>query len=90
MKGKKYSDRKPRSKVGEPMVKEGSSGAYARQKPRRSPLRVGITLAEAKKRVSRLASRSEKDIKWALKIVGIGEGPEDLSENMRAYLRREK
>ena len=90
MKSKKYSSRKPRSKEGDPMVKEGGSGGYARQKPRKSPQRIGITLAEAKKRVGRPVKRSEKDIEWALGIVGIGEGPEDLSENMRAYLRREK
>ncbi len=90
MKSKRYSSRKPRSKVGEPMVKEGSSSGYARQKPRKSPLRIGITLAETKKRVGRPVKRSEKDITWALGIGGIGEGPEDLSENMRGYLRREK
>ena len=72
------------------MVKEGSSGAYARQKPRRSQLRVGITVAEARKRVNRPAGRTEKDIAWALGIVGIGKGPEDLSENMRAYLSEGK
>ena len=72
------------------MVNEGSSSGYARQKPRKSSLRIGITLAEAKKRVSRPVKRSKKDIEWALGIGGIGEGPEDLSENMRGYLRREK
>ncbi|MBI3001625.1 MAG: hypothetical protein HYY46_24690 [Deltaproteobacteria bacterium] len=72
------------------MAKEESSRGYARQKPRPSSQRIGITLAEAKKRVGRPVKRSEKDIEWALGIVGIGEGPEDLSENMRAYLRREK
>ena len=90
MKSKGYPSRKPRSKIEESMVKEGDSSVYARQKPRKPSLRIGITLAEAKKRVARPLKRSEKDIKWALGIVGIGEGPEDLSENMRAYLRREK
>lgn len=72
------------------MVKEGSSSGYARQKHRKPSLRIGITLAEAKKRVARPVRRSKKDIEWALGIGGIGEGPEDLSENMRAYLWREK
>jgi hypothetical protein len=51
---------------------------------------MGISLAEAKKRLSRPVKRSEKDIEWALGIVGIGEGPADLSENMRVYLLHEK
>ncbi len=72
------------------MVQEGSSGRYARQIPRKSSVRLGISLAEAKKRLRTPVKRSVKDIEWALGIVGIGEGPPDLSENMRAYLRREK
>lgn len=71
------------------MKEEGSRG-YARQKPRKPSLRIGVTLAEAKKRAARPAKRTEKDIEWALGIGGIGEGPEDLSENMRGYLRREE
>lgn len=72
------------------MVKERGSGRYARQALRKSSLRIGISLAEAKRRLKTPVKRSKKDIEWALGIVGIGEGPEDLSENMRAYLRREK
>ena len=72
------------------MVKESSSGRYARQGSRKSSLRIGITLAEAKRRLKTPVKRSKRDIEWALGIVGIGEGPEDLSENMRAYLRSEK
>lgn len=91
MKGKKYSPPKQHSGKKEPMVKEARSGGwYARQKSRKSSLRIGISLAEAKRRLKTPARRSKKDIEWALGIVGIGEGPEDLSENMRAYLRREK
>lgn len=85
MKGKKYSSFKSYLGKKEPMVKEGGSGRYARQIPRKSSLRIGISLAEAKRRLKRPVKRSEKDIEWALGIVGIGEGPEDLSENMRAY-----
>jgi hypothetical protein len=90
MKRKKYSSHKSSSGKKEPMVQEGSSGRYARQIPRKSSVRIGISLAEAKKRLRTPVKRSEKDIEWALGIVGIGEGPPDLSENMRAYLRREK
>lgn len=85
MKSKKYSS--PARAKKEPMVKEGSSGRYARRKSRRLLPRVGISITELRKRLSRPVRRSEKDINWALGIAGIGEGPEDLSENMRAYLR---
>ena len=90
MKRKKYSSHKSSSGDKEAMVKEGSSGRYARQITRKSSVRIGISLAEAKRRLKRPVKRSKKDIEWALGIVGIGEGPPDLSENMRAYLRREK
>lgn len=90
MNSKRYSSRKPRSKAGEPVVQEASSGGYARQKPGKSSLRIGVTVKEAKRRIGKPVKRSDKDIEWALGIGGIGEGPEDLSENMRAYLRREK
>ena len=70
------------------MVKERNSGRYARRKSRRLLPRIGISITELRKRLSRPVGRSEKDINWALGIAGIGEGPEDLSENMRAYLRR--
>jgi len=69
------------------MVKEGSSGRYARQRSRRFLPRIGISITELRKRLSRPVRRSARDINWAMGIAGIGEGPEDLSENMRAYLR---
>jgi len=87
MKGKKDSLLKSSSGKKEPMVKESSSGRYARQKPRKPSLRVGTSLADVKRKLSRPIKRSDKDIEWALGIAGIGEGPEDLAENMRAYLR---
>ncbi len=85
--GKKESFLKSSSGRKEPMVKESSSGRYARPKTRRTLRRIGINVTELKKRLSRPVRRTEKDIAWALAIAGIGEGPEDLSENMRAYLR---
>lgn len=91
MKSKKYASHKSALSEKAPMVKEESSGRYARQITRtKSSVRIGISLAEAKRRLKRPVKRSEKDIEWALGIAGIGEGPADLSENMRAYLRREK
>lgn len=90
MKNKKYSSPPRATAKKEPMVKESSSGRYARKKSRRLLPRIGISISELRKRLSRPVKRSRKDIEWALGIAGIGEGPEDLAENMRAYLRREK
>lgn len=90
MKRTKYSSPAKVSGKKETMVRERDSSRYARQKSRKSLPRIGISLAEAKKRLSRPVKRSEKDIEWALGIVGIGEGPADLSENMRVYLLHEK
>lgn len=87
MKKKRDSYSEESSSSKRPIVREGASGRYARRKAVKFSLRAGITLAEAKKRLSRPVKRSEKDVKKALEIAGIGEGPEDLSENMLVYLR---
>jgi hypothetical protein len=90
MKPKKYSSSgKGVAKRNEHLIKE-DSGRYARQMSYKVPLSVGINLTQAKKRLSKPAKRTAKEIRWALGIVGIGKGPKDLSENMRVYLRREK
>jgi len=87
MKSRKYSSSNRILGKKEPMVKERNSGRYARRKSRRLLPRIGISITELRKRLSRPVRRTEKDINWAMGIAGIGEGPEDLSENMRAYLR---
>jgi hypothetical protein len=89
MKAKKYVSGKGASKTNKHLVKE-DDGRYARQMSHKAPLSVGFNLAQAKKRLSKPAKRTAKEIRWAMGIVGIGEGPKDLSENMRAYLRRER
>ena len=89
MKVKKYLSDKRVSEGMEPKVKE-DGGRYARQMSYKAALSVGINLTQAKKRLGKPAKRTAKEIRWALGIVGIGAGPADLSENMRAYLRREK
>ena len=89
MKAKKYSPGKEVSKRNEHLVKE-DGGRYARQMSYKAALSVGISLTQAKKKLSKPAKRTAKEIRWALGIVGIGKGPKDLSENMRVYLRREK
>ena len=89
MKAKKYVSGKEVSKRNEHIIKE-DGGRYARQMSYKSPPSVGISLTQAKKRLSKPVNRTAKEIRWALEIVGIGEGPKDLSENMRVYLRRDK
>jgi hypothetical protein len=73
----------------EPRVKE-EGVRYGRHVSHKAGPSLGLSLAQAKKRLSKPVKRSAKEIRWALGIAGIGEGPKDLSENMRAYLRREK
>jgi hypothetical protein len=86
MRAKKYVSGKGVSKRDEHLIKE-DGGRYARQMSHKAPLSVGFNLAQAKKRLSKPAKRTAKEIRWALEIVGIGEGPKDLSENMRALKR---
>jgi len=50
----------------------------------------GTPLEEVKKLMGKPFERSEETIEKMLSIIGIGEGPEDLSVNLRAYLRGEK
>lgn len=88
MKAKKYFSGKGVSKRNEHLKEDG--GRYARQMSYKAPPSVGINLAQAKRRLSKPVKRTAKEIRWALDIVGIGEGAKDLSENMRAYLRRER
>ena len=89
MKAKKYLSRKEVSERTEPKVTEGGS-QYGRHISYKAALNAGITLTQAKKKLSKPVKRGAKEIRWALGIAGIGEGPKDLSENMRAYLRRDK
>ncbi len=49
-----------------------------------------MSLAQAKKRLGKPVKRDAKEIRWAMGIAGIGAGPKDLAENMRAYLRGDK
>ena len=51
---------------------------------------VGITIEEFKDKWTAPQQRSPELVEWALAIAGIGEGPEDLSRNFRAYLREDK
>jgi len=89
MKAKKYFTPVKLSRKNAPRVEE-ESVRYGRAPSRKSGLGPGMSLAQAKKRFSKPVKRSAKLIRWAMGIAGMGEGPKDLSENMRAYLRRDK
>ncbi len=88
------SKRYPRGGEGpadkEPVVREAKAKAYAREKDQRNGPQVALNIAIVKRRVKKPVKRSNRDITWALKIAGIGEGPEDLSENTREYLYSDK
>jgi hypothetical protein len=88
MKAKKYLSQNGLLEKTEPRVKE-EGVRYGRQLSHKAGLSPGMSLAQAKKRLSKPVKRSAKEIRWAMDIAGIGEGPKDLSENMRAYVRRE-
>jgi len=45
-----------------------------------------LSVSRLKRKLKRPVKRSKKEIAWALEIAGIGEGPENLSKNMRDYL----
>jgi len=47
-------------------------------------------LKALKKELARPAKRTAEDIEKALSIVGTGEGPTDLSRNLRKYLLGER
>jgi len=89
MKAKKYFTPVKLSKKNAPRVEE-ERVRYGREPSRKVGLGPGMSLAQAKRRLSKPVKRSAKEIRWAMGIAGIGEGPKDLSENMRAYLRRDK
>jgi len=52
--------------------------------------KIGLTIEEAKAKLDKPPEITSKDIEAALEIIGMFEGPEDLSENMHAYLYGDK
>lgn len=85
MKTRKYHVSGKELAVKQPMVREAKAEAYVREKDRKKTSRVALNIASVKRRLKKPAERSKRDIAWALDIVGIGEGPEDLSDHMRDY-----
>jgi hypothetical protein len=68
-----------------PTVNETKPYSYGREKRRGQGLRAAASLAIVKLRLERPIRRTRRDIGWALGIVGIGEGPADLSQRARDY-----
>ena len=90
MQSKRYPRGGDKSADKELAVREAKAQGYAREKDRRHATHVGLNVASVKRRLKQPVKRSNRDIAWALKIAGIGEGPRDLSENAREYLYSEK
>ena len=71
-------------------VHEAKAEAYGREKSTSEFLRNSLSVTALKRKRNRPVKRNKNQIAWALGIVGIGEGPKDLSKNMRDYLSSDK
>jgi hypothetical protein len=78
-----------RSSVG-PAVNEAKPQPYGREKQRGQEISAAASIAIVKRRLKKPVKRTRRDIAWALDIVGIGEGPADLSQRAREYLYGDK
>lgn len=73
-----------------PTVNETKPHPYGREKGRGKSMRVAVSLSIVKRRLKKPVKRTSRDIAWALDIVGIGDGPADLSQRAREYLYGDK
>jgi hypothetical protein len=80
----------PDGLVTQPLIREAKAEAYGREKRQKNFLESTINLTSLKRKLKKPAKRSKSEIAWALEIAGIGEGPDDLSKNMREYLSSDK
>lgn len=71
-------------------IHEAKAEAYGRDKSPSEFLRNSLSVTALKRKRNRPVKRNKNQIAWALGIVGIGEGPKDLSKNMRDYLSSDK
>jgi hypothetical protein len=71
-------------------VHEAKAEAYGREKSTLGFLRNSLSIAGLKRKLNRPLKRNKNQIAWALEIAQIGEGPKDLSKNMRDYLSSDK
>ena len=76
--------------VVNPMIREAKAEAYGRGRGQKDFLQNTLSVASLKRKLKRPVKRSKKEIAWALGIAGIGEGPADLSKNIREYLSSNK
>lgn len=67
-------------------IHEAKAEAYGREKSPSEFLRNSLSVTALKRKLNRPVKRNKNQIAWALGIAGIGEGPKDLSKNMRDYL----
>jgi hypothetical protein len=85
MPSKRYPSTTKEASVKESTVKETKAQPYGRQQEREQGAGAA-SVASVKRRLKKTVKRSKRDIAWALDIVGIGEGPADLSQRAREYL----
>jgi len=90
MPSKKYPPGSDEPIAKAPLVRETKAQPYGREKNQRYGSQVALSIAAVKRRLKKPVRRSKRDVAWALEIVGIGEGPEDLSEKTRTYLYSHK
>lgn len=88
--GKRYSRTADDSRAVRPAVNEAKAEPYGRKKERGRGIRAAASIAIVKRRLKIPVKRTRRDIAWALDIVGIGEGPADLSQRVREYLYGDK
>jgi hypothetical protein len=77
-------------RVVPPVVNETKALPYGHKKAQGQGIRAAASIATVKRRLKKPVKRTRREIEWALGIVGIGEGPEDLSGRAREYLYGDK
>ena len=87
---KKYLSNADETIAKKPLVKEAKAQPYGREKERGQAIHAAATVTTVKRRLRQPVKRTRQDIAWALDIVGIGEGPVDLSDHARGYLHGHK
>ena len=87
---KRYSRVTDHKRVAQPSVNEAKAKPYGHKKNRGQGIRAAASVAIVKRRLKKPVKRTRRDIAWALDIVGIGEGPKDLSSRAREYLYGDK
>ena len=90
MASKRYPKLAQNAVLTQPLIRESKAEAYGREKGEKEIRPSAISISSLKRKWKRPAKRNRREIAWALEIAGIGEGPQDLSRNMREYLASNK